>query len=477
MRISLIGLASILTIWMVNSSCERVKPEAPPHSTLDSTLHTPQSVLRIPIQYDVAKLEEMTNSRILGTFIDEKIPVNDKGDSLHLQIEKRGPILLSWKSPTLHCSFPLKVSGKYFKRIGKNLTLKNNEPVDMEIVLHLSTRLGLDKDWQLKTTSTLEEISWVREPKLKVLGVKFNLRKQVENAIKKNKTRLIAKLDQTIPPLLNTRKAIEKLWLDIQKPIRINKKGVQVWLKAYGENMAARLIDEGPDQISIHVRLNAYLQTVIEGETIPASNPTLPPYAMAQSSDDTLSMFLRVNLPFSLANDILKKELVGKSLKAEGYSTTIRDIDVYGSDRGLAVKVKVKGDVDGIVYFTATPGYDTANATLFAREFGFDIDTENALVTSANWLMHDDVIKNIKEKLKIDVTPYIDTLPHLIIDGIERGRIGEKIELEISSFDVKPVQSLITADGFQLVFYAAGNARISLEQKVFARRKRIRTKK
>src|SRR5687767_9610047 len=243
MRLSLIGLASILTIWMANSSCERVRPEAPPHTTLDSTLRTPQSLLRIPIQYDVAKLEAMTNSRILGTFIDEKILINDKGDSLHLQIEKRGPILLSWKSPTLHCSFPLKVSGKYFKRIGKNRTLKNNEPVDMEIVLHLSTRLGLDKDWQLKTNSTLEEISWVREPKLKVLGMKFNLRKQVENAIKKNKTKLIAKLDQTIPPLLNTRKAIEKLWLDIQKPIRINKKGVQVWLKVYGENMAARLAD------------------------------------------------------------------------------------------------------------------------------------------------------------------------------------------------------------------------------------------
>src|SRR5689334_13715090 len=119
MRFSLIALVSIFTIWMVNSSCERVKPEAPPHTTLDSTLQTPQSILRVPIQYDVAKLEEMTNSRISGKFIDEKLLVNDNGDSLHLQIEKRGPILFSWKSPTLHCSFPVKVSGQYFKRIGK----------------------------------------------------------------------------------------------------------------------------------------------------------------------------------------------------------------------------------------------------------------------------------------------------------------------------------------------------------------------
>lgn len=477
MRLSLIGLASILTIWMVNSSCERVRPEAPPRTTLDSTLQMPQSVLRVPIQYDVAMLEEMTNARIRGTFINEKIQVNEKGDSLHLQIEKRGQILFTWKSPVLHCSFPVKVSGQYFKRIGKNLTLTNKEPVDMEIVLHLSTRLGFDKDWELKTSSTLNEISWVRDPKLKVLGVKFNLRKQVENAIEKNKTKLIAKLDQTIPSLLNTRKAMEKLWLDIQKPIRVNKKGVQVWLKAYSKNIAARLIDEGPEHISIRVRLDAFLETVIEGDVIPASNLTLPPYSSTQSSDDTLTIYLKVKLPFALANDILKKELVGKALSAEGYSTVIRDIDLYGTDSALAMKVKVQGDVDGLVYFTAIPGYDSANAVLYAKEFGFDIDTENALVSSANWLMHDDAIMNIKEKLKINVRPYIDTLPHLIINGIEKGRVGEKIELEISSLDVEPLYSLITADGFELVFRAVGNARISLKEKVFARRKKSRIKK
>lgn len=477
MRLSLIGLASILTIWMVNMACERVRPEAPSRTTLDSTLHAPLSVLRIPIQYDVPKLEEMANARISGIFIDEKIRVNEKGDSLHLRIEKRGPILFSWKSPTLHCSVPVKVSGQYFKRIGKNLTLTNNVPVDMEIVLHISSKLDLDRNWQLKTKSTLDEIKWVRDPKLNVLGVKINLRRQVEAALQKNESKLIAKLDETLPPLLNTRKAIEKLWSDIQKPIRINKKGIQVWLKAYGSNMAARLIDEGPDHISLSVRLDAFLQTVIDGETIPPSNPVLPPYHPTQSSQDTLAVFLKVNLPFSLANDILRKELTGKVLSAEGYSTTIRDIELYGTDSALAMKVKLQGDVDGQVYFTAIPGYDTVKAMLYAKEFGFDIDTENRLVSSANWLLHDDVLIKIKEKLTIDVGPYIDTLPHLIISGIERGRVGQKIDVKISSLTVVPVQSLITADGFQLVFHASGNARISLKQKLFSRKKKSQKKK
>ena len=473
MRLSLIGLASILTIWMANIACERVRPEAPLATTLDSTLQTPLSVLRIPIQYDVENLEEMVNARILGTFIDEKIRVNEKGDTLHLKIEKRGPILLSWKSPTLHCSFPVKVSGQYFKRI-RNITIKNNQPVDMEVVIHLSTKLSLDKNWQLVTRSTLEEVKFVRDPKLKILGVKFNLRKQVENAIKKNQEKLIAKMDQTLPALLDTRKAIEKLWQDIQKPIRINKKGVQLWLKAYGDNIAARLIDDGTDHISLRVRLDAFLQTVIEGEAMPESNPTLPAYSPTKSSDDTLSMFIKVKIPFELAGNILKDQLIGKTLSAEGYSTSIREIDLYGTDSALAMKLKLKGDVDGLVYLTAVPGYDTAVSRLFARRFGFDIDTENALVSSANWLLHDDVMTMIKEKLTIDVRPYIDTLPHLIINGIERGRIGEKIDLNITSLEISPIQSLISAHGFEIIFHASGNASINLEQKVFSRKKKKR---
>jgi hypothetical protein len=475
MRLSLFGLSCILSMWMVTISCERVRPEAPSPTTLDSTLYTPLSDLAIPIQYEVSKLEEMINTKIQGTFVNEKLKVNEKGDSLYLKIEKRGVILLSWNSPSLYCSFPVKVSGTYVKRIG-NRTIRNNQPVEMEVVIHMSTRLSLRKDWQLKTESSLEEIKWIRDPKLNIIGVKINLRKQVENAINKSEDKLIAKLDETLPALLDTRKTVEKLWLDIQKPIRINKKGVQVWLKAYGEHITARLINDGPDHISLRVQLKAFLRTVIEGETMPDSNLILPAYSPAKSSIDSLSMFVNVSIPFVLASRLLNEQLTGKELSAEGYTTSIRSIDLYGTDSALALKVSVKGDVDGRIFLTAIPGYDTITSTLFAKKFAFDIDTENTLVSSANWLLHDDALDLIKSKLTIDVTPFIDSIPLLITRGIEKGRVGEKIDLRISSLDIKPVNYLISKNEFQVLFHAIGNASIDLEQKVFNRKKKTKRK-
>jgi hypothetical protein len=461
---------------MMSISCERIRPDPPPHTSLDSSLQIPVSTVTVPVQYEVAKLEKLVNTKIQGIFFKEKFKINDKGDSLSLEIEKNGPIMLSWNNPTLYYSFPVKVSGKFTKRVG-NLKVRNNQPVEMEVVLHLATKLALNSNWQLQPQTTLEDVKWIKDPKLKILLLKVNLRKIVEEALEKNKDKLTAKLDETIPVLLDTRKVIQKLWLDIQKPIRINKKETQIWLKAEGVNITARFIDSDPERISLNVQLKAKIQTIIEGEVIPASNDTLPKYVRNKTEQDTLLMYILVKIPFSRAGEILNDQLRGKELKAEGYATTIRELELYGTDSTLALKVKLKGDVNGLIYLTAMPGYDTANSVLYAKKFAYDIDTENSLVNSANWLLKDEVLDMVRKKLNIAVQPYFDSLPNLITRGIEKGKVGKKIDLTFSSLEIKPINYLIGRDEFQILFRASGQAYIDLEQKLFTTRKKRGKKK
>jgi len=391
-------------IWVAVFSCQRVKPGPPPHTTLDSSLTVPVSTLTIPIHYDVKRLEDMVNTKVKGVFLREKFKVNEKGDSAYIEIEKRGPILLSWHNPALYYSFPVRVSGRYIKRVGikrvGRLKVTNHEPVEMEMVLHLATRLGLGTGWELKPKSTLDEITWIRDPKLKIALIKVNLRKAIENAVNKNEDKLVAKLDQALSLLLDTRPVIAKLWQDIQKPIRINKKEKQVWLKAHGADIQAKLVDAGPQQIAINVQLKTRIETVIEGETIPDGNDTLPPCRPEiAADDDNLQIYVKVRMPYKPVCEVLNKTLSGKKLEAEGYATTIKDLDLYGTPGALALRIKLRGDVDGQVYVTAAPAYDTANAILSVQKFAYDIDTENALVSSANWLLHDHVLDLVQEQL------------------------------------------------------------------------------
>jgi hypothetical protein len=80
----------------------------------------------------------------------------------------------------------------------------------------------------------------------------------------------------------------------------------------------------------------------------------------------------------------------------------------------------------------------------------------------------------VQNQLSLEVQPYFDSLPKLITRGIERGRVGEKIDVTIASLKVKPVSYLITKNDLQIIFQATGHASIELEQKVFAGKKNKR---
>jgi hypothetical protein len=458
-----------LAILFLSVSCNRIKPKPPQATTLDTLLPLQRSTLVIPVHYEVSELEETVNSKVKGTFIHEWTRINDKGDSLYIEITKRDEISVSWKGSTLYYSFPIKVSGKFIKSVA-GIKVKNRQPINMEIVLHLATKLGFDNKWNLAPQSKLEEIDWVKDPKLNLGVVKLNLRKFVENAIEKNKDDLIPKLDETLSKLLKTRNTISKIWDDIQKPIRVNKKETQVWLKAYADEITAKLTDSEPGAVTLDVELKAWLQLVVDGQSMPMSNERLPDYKRKENSQDSIQIFILARVPYKQVNKILAKELEGKKLSSQGYSTTIKKIKIYGTAEDLAVDLKVSGDVSGRIYARAKLHYDSLTSMLSTEDFHFDVDSENILVNSADWLLHDNAIGIVSEELKLNVKPYAEMLPELIVRGIEKGKTGDKIDLNISTLNVILVQHIYTDRDIQFIFKAQGRADIGLEKKIFAKK-------
>jgi hypothetical protein len=225
----------------------------------------------------------------------------------------------------------------------------------------------------------------------------------------------------------------------------------------------------------LEVELEATIQTMLEGEDITPSNTTLPAYKPKTSAADSLKIFVLATLPFDKANAILKKELKGKTIAAQGYSATVKDISAYGTDDGLALKMQVKGDVAGNIYLRGTPYYDTTKAVFSVKDFRFDVDSENALINTADWMLHDNALGFIQEKLTIDVQPLIDQLPELIENGIEKGKSGEKINVFVDRLDLIPQQLVITKENIQVILKGTGKASIGLERKVFAGKKRKKT--
>ncbi|HEX5169878.1 MAG TPA: DUF4403 family protein [Cyclobacteriaceae bacterium] len=464
----------LLGISMLVISCKRVKPLPPEASTLDTVLRPPMSIINLPVRYRVSAVQNMLNEKIKGTFIKKWLAVSEKGDSVYLEVSREKEIELSRKDRTLFLSIPLLVKGKFKARM-LGIKIKNATPVEADLVLHLATNLHLDPEWNLLPETTIERIDWNKEPVIKVGPAKVNLRKHIEKVLSENETQIIGKADSVLQGLLKTRQVVQKLWMDIQKPIRINKKGVQVWLKAYGEDLTGYLQDTEPDLISLSFQLKAYTETIIEGDSIPPSNPKLPPFRRDGSGDDSLRIFVHSKIAFSKINEILNTELVGKKLEAQGFSTTIKKIRTYGTPTGVAVQVDVRGDVNGKVYLSGSTQFDTLTYILGIKDFNFSVDSENALVNTASWLLSTTVVDMIRDKLQVDVRPFVMQLPDLIMQGVEKGKSGEKIDINIDTLFVRPQTIITTRDNIQLIVKANGRASLGLERKIFDKKKKRRT--
>ena len=159
-------------------------------------------------------------------------------------------ITLRRKDRTLFIVVPLKISGLVRAKMA-GIKMKNQSPVEAEVNLHLSTTLSFDNRWNFISDSKIEKIDWVKEPKLKIAFVKVNLKGTIENMLEKKESQITSKADAAVKQLLNTHKVVADIWRDIQKPIRINNKGVQVWLKFHGVDLNGRLEETDPDLISM----------------------------------------------------------------------------------------------------------------------------------------------------------------------------------------------------------------------------------
>ncbi|MBP6426655.1 MAG: DUF4403 family protein, partial [Bacteroidia bacterium] len=359
----LVFFALFFLIICAGISCKRVKPEAPAASTLDTLLQPDISVFYVPVQYRVSGFQDFINEKIQGKFISKWINLNDKGDSLHLEVLKTREITLRRKDRTLFIVVPLKISGLVRAKMA-GIKMKNQSPVEAEVNLHLSTTLSFDNRWNLISDSKIEKIDWVKEPKLKIAFVKVNLKGTIENMLEKKESQITSKADAAVKQLLNTHKVVADIWRDIQKPIRINNKGVQVWLKFHGVDLNGRLEETDPDLISMLFELKAYTRIYFEGDSIPISNVVVPTFSRIDYIGDSLLVNVHSLISFNMVNEFLNRELIDKPITAKGYSTKIRKVNVYGTQKGIAIELAVKGDINGTVYVTGTPSIDSTTNIL-----------------------------------------------------------------------------------------------------------------
>ncbi|MDL5048719.1 DUF4403 family protein [Oscillatoria amoena NRMC-F 0135] len=452
--------------------CKRISAPAPERIALDSTLVVPESVLNVPVYFPVQELEDLANNKLGSKVIEADIAISEKEDSIFLSISRFQPITITYDGDRgLTYTIPVQLEG-YLKSKVIGIKIQNKEAIRAKIVITMFSDLYLDDDWNLAPQTELKSIKWIEEPKIKVAGIKFNLKPPIEKALENNKQKIVEKLDESAKNIIKIRPSIEKLWGDIQKPIRINRKVVPVWLKGDATDIDGRLYAQSKDTLMIKATIKARLHTVLDSASAVTKPTSLPRLKRKDVGEPGLTAYALATVPFNVINETISLVTDTMEFKFGSHKVGIKSSEVYGTSQGIAIRVTLKGDLVADVYMRGTLGFDSLERKLVIENFGFDVNSESSLLNAANWFAHDEVIDRLKPYLSIPLGNLFEAIPTLINKGIEKGKLGKKINIHFTEFDVNIYQYLITTDNIQVIVSAKGRADVELQKGLFDKKKK-----
>lgn len=451
--------------------CRNIEAPGPVRTRLDSTLVEPTSQLNVPVFYPIQELEKLLNDKLENKIIEAPIALNQKSDSLFLTISKFTTVSLDYDGDhTFTYQLPLQITGVVRGKI-LGVGIKNKTPVETKVLVTLRSELSIDERWHLVTKTSIRKVEWIEQPQFHIAGLSFNLRSPIEKMLFKNEDKITYELDKAIAGVIKIEKSIDKLWTDLQKPIAINKRIQPVWLKADPISMSERIMGQSTDTLTIELSLKTKLHTLLDTSNQAKSIIPFGKQEPNKQHSTGLDAYLLATVPFKNLNQMIKQVTDTMTFNFQGHEVQIKHSELYGTPDGLAVRIDLVGDVKARLYLTGKLGYDSLLRNLVLTDFGFDVNSEQSLVQMADWFSHDEIIHRVQPYLSLSVGSSIEALPSLIFQGVEKGKLGEKIEVYFSNFDATLHSHLITEKNIQVIIHVTGRADIQLQRKLFVQKK------
>jgi hypothetical protein len=401
-------------------------------------IDVPESTFNLPISLDIQSLADYLNGKISGRFLDTTLFLQEsKKERIALTLSKAGDITIRSTGKELVCTFPLNVDATLLEcRIGK-LLAKLVKPLHTTLIVTLSTPLGLDRTWRLKTRFRIRSYQWVTEPVVSIGPFRTNLRKTIDAAISNESPKLTAMLDKEIKHAASLQKTVDGIWSDLQHPIRISSKPAPVWIRFFCKDLGGDIRLE-KSRIICFASIKAKMMMVTD--TTNQAKPTpLPDFRQLSLKDRKphSTVYLYAFTSFDEINRHLNELVTGKMITAKGYNITIEKINAYASDEGLVVQVSTGRDLHSKLFLKGHPVFDIPRQTLKVKNFDFALSTNSILLSKEDQVMHEIVRKQVAQKLNLGLDKFIAKVPMIVNQAIARGKNGKTMDLQIKSLDIK----------------------------------------
>ena len=453
---------TLTLLFFLLIGCKRINPEPPAATGFDPPIPAPESYLIGRVTFELADIEKKINEKLGIILVDEDQLEGTRAEKFHLRVERVGPIRLQYIRRQVVFSAPLRIW------VGNPLAMrkkraKPRRPLG-ELYVRFRSPVEVTSSWRLSTDAKFVNYRWVTKPKVRVLGINIAVQKTVDKVLEKQRDTIEKVINQSIGNEVRLERELGNIWRDLQKPILLNKKVDSVWLVPRPQSIAAAPLSGNTSSITVPLRIGFATALRFGPKPVVKRSNRLPKLRRVTALPPDTDLHVLSNIAYADLNTFLANKLLKRDIKLVGGAVEITDASVYGGQQAVIVKTEIRGAVKGTLYFRGRPYFDTLTNTLQVRNVDFDVHTEEVLLGTADWLLHDSLRDTLTSVLKIPLESRINKIPGKIEQAIARGKAGQKVNLDLSDFHFLPQQIAVRPEGLQVLITIRSKVKVKVKK-------------
>ncbi|MEP7195927.1 MAG: DUF4403 family protein [Saprospiraceae bacterium] len=422
------------------------------------------TALIIPTKIIEDKLNQAIDNELFSDDDFENLNSKGNSDKLKIKINRWGKIIVTWQNNVATVKAPIslfierRIIEQHVLPLQKELTLKTS----FNLNLYFKIDVDISNDWKLLPKTKFVKIRWFSVSKsfTKMIGLQNNL----DRRLKAKMPYVERRLDSLINRNVHLDQAMLKVWKKIQKPILASRNVQNLWLKINPIGFQLHKITSIHDSLYVHLRISANTQTFLVDKANYEIDSVLPPLLKTDTWEDSAYIHFLSEISFVDINKMISSKLLGKTFELSNHKLKILAAEMSACGSLVVLKLVVKGSFKATLYLQGKPAYSEGAQNLEIQDFDFEINTDEALYTCADWIRHSSFKQQIQDLLCLPITDRISKIPNAIINGLECSRSGESLNLELIKWEFKPINIWVKDSSLISLIIINAKAKIVLEK-------------
>lgn len=425
--------------------CHVLKPQMPPES-YNSMQRKPQtSIINLFADLEILKLEKLINDHVDSILYQDTSFVDNGSDNLKIKASRAGEIKLRFEQDELSWELPASVIfQKGVSVFGYNLPMVDSWEYSGQLRLRYKTKLTINRDWTIKTTTVADGFIWTKKPAVKIGTIDIPVTLVANLILPVYLKTFSAKIDQVITSGFDFRGFAEKGWSMLFNPFKIPG-DYNAWLSIVPYSVSVVPVQGAAGRIRLGAAITSDVSCLMDNIPPSGKVTALPFIQPLKLASDTFKINLLTDIPYTAINRMITGQIGDSTFLFGSRRIKFETFRVYGTNDKMAVETKISGSINGTLYLTGFPYFNEEDTTIRIKDLKFDLKTHNLLMKSSKWLFNGKIERTITRSVAIPLKSNISGIEEQIallirhyplVYGFELN--GKLVRLTVSNLYLTP---------------------------------------